>query len=189
VVSVVRPCAGHDQLALDRSENDDDRVQLLSEAMSRTEPEVPSIQTPLAHEAAITAQQPDTASLDTGESHSIGDGGQQRTTEAEQAVKVLGPAPHAGHPDRAVWDQAACAIETYRTRCQITDPAALGPEPPAGDFQQRHDRDEAATRVLEALDQLDRPAHCEGTIEERILKTPGLSHREPDHDRAHGWER
>jgi hypothetical protein len=181
--------AGHDQLDLDPSANDDDRIRSMSEAMSRTEPDAPSIQTPLAHESSITARQPDTTAHETGEIHSIGEVSQPRTTDAEQAMKVLGLAPHAAHPDRAVWDHAACAIETYRTRYQITDPAALGPEPPAGSFEQRQDRHQAATHVLEALDRLERPAHHGGTIEERILKTPGLTYGELDHDRAVAWER
>lgn len=45
---------------------------------------------------------------------------------------LLGPRPNEAGSDRATWDQAAQAIEAYRSHYQIDgdDRTALGPEPP-----------------------------------------------------------
>jgi hypothetical protein len=60
---------------------------------------------------------------------------------------------------RFTW--SAAAITDYRQRYAVDDDEhrPLGPEPPVGSFQQRHDRNQAAQLVADARSQLDRPAN------------------------------
>ncbi len=74
-------------------------------------------------------------------------------------VAVLGPRPDQADPNRAAWEHAAAAIHQYRTRYNIAadEPVLPGPQPAAGQFQQRYDRHHTAAAILDALDRLDRP--------------------------------
>ena len=165
--------ASHDQLERDPLERERDQIETLVEWMGRTEPDLPSIRTPLAHEHAITANQGDTIALEAAESQIDRSSTTPTREPAWHAVAALGPKPSEWDPDRTVWDQAAAAIDGYRARYEINDTAALGREPPVGAFEQRHARREAAMQALRALERLGRPVHRDGTVEERILNTPG----------------
>ncbi|MGI8429071.1 MAG: AAA family ATPase, partial [Solirubrobacteraceae bacterium] len=180
--------ASGEQLDDDGADARRGHLQALAEQIGRSEPEVPSIHTPLAHEHAVTKQQ-ETAMPPMREHHPASerdpnppDLGRDRRP-GEHLTAVLGPQPEPGHPSREAWDRGSSAIERYRSRYDIDDPAALGPEPPAGEFQQRQDRRDAAGEVLDAL---DRPVQQRG--EERIRSIPGLAHEQSERDRTIGWE-
>lgn len=153
---------------------------VLAERISRSEPDVPSIDTALAHEHTITAEQenelhPDDAQGDVqpDRDHAPARGRDGYLTAG------LGPRPNPGRPDRETWDHAAEVIESYRSLYHIpagTD-LLLGPEPPAGRFQQRHDRDQAARLARAAVRQLG-PDHPQLAIEPEDRET----------GRDHGWE-
>jgi len=177
--------ASQDQLDTDIEDADRDRVQALAERMSQTEPELPSIRTPLAHEHAIDADT-NTPAITTRERTT---GGIEPDAQPDHhLLSVLGQQPPDTDPRRGLWEQASQAIAGYRARYQITDPSALGAEPPAGEFAQRYDRRQTARQVLQALDELGRPVHHDGGLEERILNTPGLTTPQPQHERTIGWE-
>jgi conjugative relaxase-like TrwC/TraI family protein len=109
--------------------SDPDRLQALSERMSRTEPELPSIQTPLAHESAITAELAG-ASIDA-----------QHNGVATRPAAEARPTSTPGEPEiRTPAARGAAASETARdagardhAALQLErDPAiATGPEPAA----------------------------------------------------------
>ncbi|MGI8411628.1 MAG: MobF family relaxase [Solirubrobacteraceae bacterium] len=183
--------ASHEPLADTGAADGRDELEALAEQIGRSEPEVPSIRTPLAHEHAIATEHEETAMPQMREHHATSErdpsqrdhDGEQRP--GEHVTAVLGPQPEPGNPNREAWDRASTAIERYRSRYEIDDPAALGPEPPAGEFQQRLDRRQAAAEILDAL---DRPVQQRGALEEQIRNTPGLAHEEPERDRTVGWE-
>jgi hypothetical protein len=187
----------HIHASLDQLDSDDTQGPLaaLARHMSRTEPELPSIQTPLAHEAHIREQQA-LGRDDRERQAAIGavprgiltparrllHAHQERISAAEHARAVLGPRPQAAGANLAAWERAALTIKRYRTHYNLRpdEPTPLGPEPPPGQFQQRHDRRQAATEILEALNELGRPVYRQRQIEERTPSTPGLGHDELD---------
>ena len=145
---------------LERDENEDSIVALAAH-LSRTEPDVPSIHVPLAHEEQITVAPDATRDLPaTGQTPDRDPAGlpEESVQSPEYLTAALGPRPTAPDPARKTWQQAADAVQDYRARYEIPEdePAALGPEPPAGRFQQRHDRTRAAQRVGAAVRQLGR---------------------------------
>lgn len=165
-------------------ESDEEGVEplaQLAEHLGRAEPDLPSIATPLAHEREIEERQ-------TADQERTGRDGEDERREPPRHLAGLGPRPEA--PERAAgWDRAATAIEAYRAAYGI-DPAeesALGPEPAAGAFQQRRDRELAADEVLEALAELGRPVSRVGPLEERLRGVPGLV-PEAESERSMGWE-
>ncbi|MGH2869795.1 MAG: hypothetical protein ACRDNK_19790, partial [Solirubrobacteraceae bacterium] len=104
------------------------------------------------------------------------------------AVKVLGPRPRG--EQRAVWDQGAQAISTYRLAYNITDRRhVLGPEPdrsaPRG-FEQHHDWEQAAQQALQARHQLgiDDPDRGRGPVSEQARQVPELTPPPPQLDRG-----
>jgi hypothetical protein len=121
--------------------------------MSRTEPDVPSIHYPLAHEDTITAT-PDMAAHPTGSEH----GHELRPGDETPLylTAALGPRPEPNQARNGPWQAGADAIDAYRTEYEIPDgePSPLGPCPPAGQFRQRHDRRQAADRITAAARQL-----------------------------------
>jgi hypothetical protein len=172
-----------------------DPVAELADRMGRTEPEIPSIDTPLAHEHAITtdpdepghyAPPGDEPAIDLG---SAGQTERQRAAPPEH-LAVLGEQPADSHPDRQTWKTAANAIERYRMQYSIdhSDSAALGPEPAAGNFQQRHDRTHAARQVRHALERLGRHEPQTGLAGEWILELPGQVTDQREHDRTPRWD-
>jgi len=171
-----------------------DELEALAERIGRSEPEVPSIRNPLAHEHSIAAHHDQATIRAAHANHATGehrpvqpDHGQHQRPDGHLTA-VLGPRPDPGEPNREAWDHGAGAVERYRSHYGIEGPTALGPEPPPGEFGQRMDRRRAAGKVLDALDRLGRPAPDQGPLEERIRATPGLAHEEPELDRTLGWE-
>lgn len=167
-------------------------IAQLATRMSRTEPEVPSISTPLAHEDTITRQH----------SHEDRPAGRDQPdhrlhephppSPPEHTVAVLGSQPGPQHPNRQTWDHAAAVIERYRTRYDIPaeETTALGPKPPAGHFRQRHDQNQAASQIIDTRQQLNPREHKARPSERQIRDIPGLIRNEPEHqpDRTPGWE-
>jgi ATP-dependent exoDNAse (exonuclease V) alpha subunit len=184
----------HASLGQLQLEDERDPLTALAERMSRSEPEIPSIHTPLAYERRISSEHQQTLGHDVDGNHATTnlstaprDADQRR---GRHVIAVLGPEPHPDDSNRTTWETAADAIERYRERYNI-DPAeltALGPEPPAGHFQQRHDRRLAAIQVLDVRDQLDLGGLNRRTIGERIRETPGLTRDQHTHARGNGWE-
>jgi conjugative relaxase-like TrwC/TraI family protein len=137
-------------------------ISRLAELLSRTDPDLPSIATPLAHEQQVE-RQPD-----------------QPDHEAQRPwLSVLGDRP-AEEPQRELWDQAANLIQAYRDRHGIgpEEPSPLGPQPAAGSFSHRLDRRQTAAQLTQTLRDLDR------TDEARRLLEPARLERDDDL----GWE-
>jgi hypothetical protein len=197
-----RVYASREQLEQD----DRDELAVLADRMSRPEPEVASIDTPLAHESEIEHEHARELGADDGavtrdqlepnavtsEPGGEREHGSRADDTQPHVVAVLGPRPRANDPNLPAWDAAAAAIERYRTRYNIgpEEPIALGPEPPPGQFAQRHDRNQAAAKIIGALHELDRPADRLGLTEERVLTTEasGDDASERERHRSIGWE-
>ena len=141
----------------------------LAERMSTTEPDLPSIAFPLAHEQSIRDRQdleatPYHPTLERAtepratETRALEPPRQSVDAQRSGPVKprvaaVLGPRPGREGAETDAWDQAAAAIHEYRDRYGIPpdETQTLGVPPPAGAFRQRLDRRYAATRVLDSL--------------------------------------
>jgi conjugative relaxase-like TrwC/TraI family protein len=183
--------------------DEDDRLLALAEHMGRSEPDLPSIRTPLAHETEIEDQHareldhaPGQDSLDLRPAASIDASSRngrrdwaERPPVPDRVTAVLGPPPGPTDPNLSLWEHAVNAIQEYRTKYDIApdEPVLLGPVPAAGAFQQRCDRRQAAATVLDALDQLDRPGFHRGNAANH-LEGLDLDERELSHQRDIGWE-
>ena len=139
-------------------------VAALAARMSRTEPEVPSIETPLAYEAVV------------GREAEV----EQRTSST---MKLLGPRPAVEDPNHARWERAAAVIDEYRSKYGIerSAPGVLGPEPEAGHFSQRYDRHQVIEEALEV-------SRAAGLEDERIFDVLGFTAQEQERDGGVGWE-
>jgi hypothetical protein len=128
-----------------------DELDALAQHLGRSEPDVPSIRTPLAHEHTILQQH--TRELDERSStpaarreitppggarqpspvrrHQAHDLNRQDSVMSPSVSPVLGPRPSAGDPNLAAWERAANANEQCRTHYHIAqhDPVLLGPAP------------------------------------------------------------
>jgi conjugative relaxase-like TrwC/TraI family protein len=147
--------AGRDQLTPD---SDHDQIGALAAAMSRDEPEIPSIDVPVAHEARIrdhTAREraSDRVAAEFSQPRDHNHGLARRSNDPA-VLAILGPEPARTGDRTDAWQQAVDAVYEYRTKYEISadDPLLLGPAPAAGEFQQRLDRREAAAKVLAALE-------------------------------------
>jgi conjugative relaxase-like TrwC/TraI family protein len=183
--------------------DEEDRLLALAEHTGRSEPDLPSIRTPLAHETQIEDQHarelnhdPGRESLDLEPATSIEasqDNGRHDQTERppapDRVTAVLGPPPAPTDPNMSVWEHAVNAIHEYRAKYDVgpDEPVLLGPAPAAGAFGQRYDRRQAAATVLDALDQLDRPGFHRSTVSSR-LEGLDLHERELSHQPDVGWE-
>jgi hypothetical protein len=109
-------------------------------------------------------------------------------SEYEHAYALLGPRRPATNEADAAWhDAAAQAIADYRTRYEIdpNEAAPLGPEPPAGAFQQRLDRRQAAETIATRCASSGAPSTGDPTAGRVCGSTEPL---ERDLDRSNGWE-
>jgi ATP-dependent exoDNAse (exonuclease V) alpha subunit len=89
--------AGLEQLHSDIGERDP--VHELAERMSRTEPELPSIHTPLAHEQVVNAEHAQTLTRGIGENHAKVESREQpRQLPPPHLLTVLGPQPAIADP-------------------------------------------------------------------------------------------
>jgi hypothetical protein len=153
-----------------------DHPAALAAHMSRTEPEIPSINIPLAHEAAITAAHRATDAPPASPLRAVDQNGPEQLQAhpasilPEHLTKALGQPPDPSDPERQAWNRAANAIRSYRTRYRIEDDetSALGPEPAAGEFQQRHDRKQAVEQLGDALQHVDRAGKQLDPVSQRI---------------------
>jgi ATP-dependent exoDNAse (exonuclease V) alpha subunit len=184
---------------------DHDPLSALAERMSRSEPEVPSIHTPLAHETELrdlhdlelsdgNEAAPDStrpgaiAALDRGEADRHPVTGRP-AAPSRYLLAGLGARPTATDPNLHVWERAADAIERYRLAYDIdpNEPAVLGPQPPAGELEQHDHRAIATSLVREARATLNLE-HEQTPAAERTVDLPALA----DHDPAWGptieWE-
>ena len=120
-----------------------DPLTQLAARMSLTEPEVPSIHLPLAHEDHITHQ------IKVSRSPSEPAVAPTPNTPPDHVIDALGSPPPPGDSARMVWETGAQTIERYRERHAIpdTEPTALGPQPPAGQFTDRVAHRETAAQL------------------------------------------
>ncbi len=194
-------------------EDEQERLPALAAHMGRSEPDVPSISTPLAHETEILNTharelEPDAPALDRNrldrspardtetldhDRNAIRD--RPRAIEPRHLTAVLGPRPDATNPGHAAWQHAADAIGQYRTSHNIPadEQLLLGPEPAAGAFQQRHDRRQAADIVLHSLNKLDPPGFqrdplARPAIDAHVADPTELARDPRAGDRTNGWE-
>ncbi|MBV8992037.1 MAG: hypothetical protein JO372_26055 [Solirubrobacterales bacterium] len=204
--------------AIDEPERDQpDQPQALAEQMSRSEPQVPSIQTPLAHEHhirqenehqldnapnALAIAREDHVPEQDGERSSKSLADESRSERAEpdrdqppgrrretstHTTAVLGSRPDPHDPRRAAWQRGAAAIDRYRSAYNLEDDElALGPQPAAGKFQQRHDYRQTTIQVRDALRQLGHHVELDCPVDQRLPKVPGLEASELD--RGNGFE-
>ncbi len=170
---------------------DRDLIAQLAEHMSREEPDLPSIATPLALEQQIVdRQQNELRARPRAPSHADTPArdNERPVRERQRVASVLGPQPSVTDTTHAAWHDAARAIVDYRTRYEIDpgEPAPLGSEPAAGLFQQRLDRKRAAARIAQALKELGLTIDGREPTAERILTSADSIER--DQDRGNGWE-
>ena len=172
----------------DGEDADADTLAQLAERMSRTEPEVPSISLPLAHEQRLTTTPdaaPDPRSADQTPAIDRASDPTDHAPDPPHLTVVLGERPDPTDPAREIWQHGADAIERYRERYAIPadEPRPLGPEPPAGRFGQRHDRTLAAETVTTAVRQLGRDPHDHDRTASRGAELDALDrHRAREHD-------
>ena len=176
---------------LERNENEDPVVALAAH-LSRTEPDVPSIRVPLAHEGQITVAPDATRDLPAMGQTPDRDPAElpeESVHPPEYLTTALGQRPSAADPARETWQHAADAVQDFRARYEIAedDPALLGSEPPAGRFQQRHDRTHAARDVAAAVRRLGRDPDELGPIVSRAVDGDRLT-REHRADLDNGYE-
>jgi hypothetical protein len=149
-------------------DHDDGAIAALAEQLSRAEPDVPSIQIPLAHEAQITRAPdsvemvgaPDAVESPPGPVIDEEDVRAPASHTPPHLVAALGDRPPTPGADRVVWETAADAISQYRDRYNIPDddPRPLGPKPKPGRFGHRHDHAQAAGYLTTAARRLDHTA-------------------------------
>ncbi len=149
------------------TDTDTGTVAQLAKRMSRTEPEVPSISLPLAHEQQITAAPdttPDPGPIDQARGDTNKSDRPDDAPVPAHLTTVLGERPDPTDPANAIWQHGVNAIADYRARYAIPErePRPLGPQPPPGHFAQRHDRTRAAETITAAVRQLGRDPHDHG---------------------------
>ena len=143
-----------DNPALSDADARADTLVALAERMSRTEPDVPSIHLPLAHETDIVRDINSATHSTTREMSTARE-------PDERATQALGPRPAPDDPRRVTWDAGADQITGYRQRYEIPehDPRPLGPEPPIGCFTQRDEHRRMSMALNDAARSLGHPAH------------------------------
>jgi len=175
--------------------------------MSRAEPEIPSIHTPLAHEQHVREHHEreldppsDPEPIEHHPRHvreandarptpdlSARPAPDERGDDNAAVVSVLGPRPEHDDPSLPAWQRGAATIERYRSQYNLTSgEPALGAEPPAGKFEQRLDRRRAAAELLDAPDQVGRSAEYEAPTPSPIRRAPRLTRDELEP--SNGWE-
>jgi conjugative relaxase-like TrwC/TraI family protein len=145
----------HLYAATDQLDSQYPLVPQLAERVSATDPELPSIALPLAHERVIQANVR-----------------QSNQTGRPRDNRPVEPSPSATRPElpqlasgtglseqdqRHAVDERPAAVDVYRTKYATpdVDPRPLGAEPAAGAFRQRLDRRHAARDALHALNTTD----------------------------------
>jgi conjugative relaxase-like TrwC/TraI family protein len=157
-------------------------IAALAEHLSRSEPDVSSIQIPLAHEAQITRVS------DSVESSPIPviDEEDVRAPVSDtppHLVAALGERPPMPGVDRVVWETAADAISQYRDRYAVPDddPRPLGPAPKPGRFRHRHDRAQVTAYLTTAARRLDHtPVELDATAAPDAHRDRLARERDPD---------
>ncbi len=146
-------------------------LEPLAEHMGRSEPEIPSIRYPLAHEAQI------------------------RDDEARELAAADSPAqklPRTRGVDESAdpWGEAMIALARYRagSAAHALASAPADTEPRTGFFEQRYERREAAAAVLDALARLDPAIRHDRETQERVLEEIGLGRASHSQDRSPGFE-
>ena len=154
--------------------SDVDRLQALSERMSRTEPDLPSIHTPLAHENGITTELARTSTDAERNSVAAQLASDRTATSASMPAEPRIPAPAARGPRTPEAAREGRARDHAPTQLE-RDPE-ISPEPgPAADRAPSEMLDEQPGRAWPRTRHTD-PA------------TPRLADDQPEHDHRHGWE-
>jgi conjugative relaxase-like TrwC/TraI family protein len=158
--------------------DDWDPLLAVAERLGRSEPQVPSIDTPLLHETGIEHQR----SRESATS--------EPAPQAKRWMGTLGPRPDWDSPECPAWERATAAIERYRARYQIDpeDRELLGREPPAAKFQQGRERRQTAAIMLEALDELRIDGRPRPPIEQLTRAAGALAIEVRNHTISNGWE-
>ena len=166
----------------------EDPIAALAVRMSRTEPEVPSIDLPLAHELQIAAT-PDPSNDLSGGPPNGGSGPATLEQTPGYLVVALGPRPEPTDPRHGTWCEGANAIGRYRARYMITDddPRPLGAIPAGGLFQQRSDRTRAARPLAQTARQLGIDTSDRKATRPRDADHDQLAN-EPTEGRSTGYE-
>jgi len=167
-------------------------VAALAEHMSRSEPDPPSISAPVKPKPDRIVQpqlfEPPNISESEHPTSESASTGMKHQHPAKYLTAALGHRPDTPGPTRDSWDHAAAAIEKYRTRYEITSPTALGPEPDAGVFRQRLDRNQAAAQILQSVEHPECPAGRDTNLERITRDKPELASLEPGRQESIGWE-
>ena len=172
--------------------------------VGRSEPEVPSIRYPLAHEALVHAEQERELERERSQEQNTALERTEREVEGSKeagapSAERMNPKQHLtagpGEPPgtaarRAARRHAVAAIARYRVRYAIGDleTGPPGEEPAPGYFERRYQRNEAAAEALEALTELDPENERDRELQERGLDTLGLGRGSKARDRSVGWE-
>ena len=151
-------------------DHDDGPIPALAEHLSRSEPDVPSIHIPLAHEADIT-HRPDAIEITPAPAPTsavaVEEGARAPVRETPpHLLAALGERPPIPGDDRVVWETAADAISQYRDRYAIPDddPRPLGPTPKPGRFRQRHEHGQVADYLTTTAQRLNHtPVELDGS--------------------------
>jgi conjugative relaxase-like TrwC/TraI family protein len=181
----------------------DEPLPALAQHTGRTEPDVPSIHTPLAHETEVTTDPAYELTADRSLTPGLDPATQSpipihnaavelptdQRRDAARLVEVLGGQPDPRDPAHTAWQRAATAIQRYRHDYAIADDDTppLGPEPSPGAFQQRLDRRDTAQLVSDARDQLGLPG-LEPSGDERPPATLAPRADRDLADRSDSWE-
>ena len=161
--------------------------------MSREEPEIPSIQTPLGHEHQLVERH--------GDDHTPADHALENdpiagppamnalrtepaTGSADErvpAIAALAPPPDLGDPSWAVRERRANAPD--RAGPDIDQQLPIGPQPLAAQFEREPDRDRAGAAVSKVCESSNRKH------EEHISIAQPVSGRDRDEpEPGNGWE-
>jgi hypothetical protein len=158
-----------------------DPLSQLAERMSLSEPEVPSIHLPLAHEDRLisdleASQSPlEPAVAPTPMTPMTPISPNMPITPPGYVTDTLGAPPTPADPNQELWQTAAETIARYRQSHGIpdTEPSALGPLPPAGQFTERLEHRRVTEHLISTARQLGHdPTRGETARRERRPQTP-----------------
>jgi conjugative relaxase-like TrwC/TraI family protein len=173
----------HLYAATDQLDAEQPPLPQIAHRVSATDPDIPSVALPLAHEGVIQAD----IERATGDREDARADSRHADTRIARA-ELPGDTPDPGQPERTpdnapVRNGRPAVIDAYRTQYAIAngDPRPLGPEPPAGAFRQRLDRRQAARQGLDTIDRRD---HLGADTQLKQLREAAGPESDYAHDRS-----